>query len=91
MATVGRPPRDRACSTPVSPPKYRVGPRTPIAARPGRVTSTAGAIGLQGEHDRLEGARLGQLVAGKHGQVRAAGLRLAASQPAAYPGDARRM
>ena len=46
---------------------------------------------LQSEHDRLEGARLGQLVAGKHGQVGAAGLRLAAPQPAAHPGDAGRM
>jgi hypothetical protein len=34
--------------------------------------------GLQSEHHRLEGARFGQLVAGEHGQVGAAGLSLPA-------------
>ena len=46
-------------------------------ARPGDLDGRGN--GLQREHDRLEGARLGQLVAGKHGQVGAAGLRLAPS------------
>ena len=79
--------RDSACSTAVSLPKYRVGPRTPIAASPGRVTSTPGAIDSSAT---TTGSKMRASAASSRGSTASSGQRDCASRrriPRRTPAD----